>query len=224
MSQKPLAGPGSHRAVSWARWVPIRHLGPKHLARMQAHLLALPEQDRYLRFGYLPTDEQISRYVHRLKWGDDVVLGVFNRRLRLIALAHLAFSTRPGALHQAEFGVSVAPSARGRGYGSRLFARAMVHARNHGITHLVVHALSENAPMLKIASRAGATIERYGNESQALLKLAPADFDSQVSEMLQDRAAVVDYHVKSRMHGWMGLRRLWRCCALWWGSKNGSRR
>ncbi|HSH90420.1 MAG TPA: GNAT family N-acetyltransferase, partial [Ramlibacter sp.] len=32
--------------------VPIRSLGPSHRDRIAAHLLALDEHDRYLRFGY----------------------------------------------------------------------------------------------------------------------------------------------------------------------------
>lgn len=209
-------------SVPWAQWVPIRPLRPRHKGRIQAHLLSLTEDDRYLRFGYHATDEQVLRYVQGLRFGHDQLLGVFNRRLQLIAVAHLAFSTQVQAFHQAEFGVSVMPHARGRGYGARLFARAMVHARNHGVTHLVVHALSENAPMLKIAHRAGATIERHGSESEALLRLPPPDFDSHVSELLQGQAAVMDYHVKSRMHGWLGLRRWWRWWLLWWRDKTGS--
>ena len=53
----------------------------------------------------------------------------------LIALAHLAYP-RP---HQAagpkaaEFGGSVLPQVRGRGYGARLFEHAMLHARNRGV-------------------------------------------------------------------------------------------
>ena len=212
------------RDALWSRWVPIRPLRPRHRARIQSHLLALSEDDRYLRFGHHVSDEQLARYVQGLRFGHDQLLGVFNRRLQLIAVAHLAFSTQARAVHQAEFGVSVMPHARGRGYGARLFARAMVHARNHGVTHLVVHALSENAPMLKIAHRAGAIIERHGSESEALLRLPPADFDSHMSELWQDQAAVMDYHVKSRLRGWWGVRRLWRWLLLWWRDKRGVNR
>ena len=212
------------RDALWSRWVPIRPLRPRHRARIQSHRLSLSEDDRYLRFGHHVSDEQLARYVQGLRFGHDQLLGVFNRRLQLIAVAHLAFSTQARAVHQAEFGVSVMPHARGRGYGARLFARAMVHARNHGVTHLVVHALSENAPMLKIAHRAGAIIERHGSESEALLRLPPADFDSHMSELWQDQAAVMDYHVKSRMRGWWGVRRLWRWLLLWWRDKRGVNR
>jgi RimJ/RimL family protein N-acetyltransferase len=194
------------RALS--RWVPIRSLKQRHQAKMLAHLLALGEDDRYMRFGHHASDEQIEHYVKSLRFGHDQLLGIFDRRLQLIAVAHLALSTHMQDFETAEFGVSVLRHARGRGYGGRLFARSMVYARNSGITHLVVHSLSENAPMIRIAQRAGAQIERHGSESEALLRLPPPDFDSHLSEMLQDRAAVVDYHVKSRLKGWASFKQL----------------
>ena len=145
-----------------------------------AHLLriceALPEQDRYLRFGYQATDEQIDRYVESIDFERDEVFGVFNRRLELIATAHLAFDVRrrvTDGRSTAEFGVSVLPTARGRGFGARLFDHAMLRARNRGVDTLVIHALSENAAMLAIARKAGAKVERDGSEAQACLKLPP---------------------------------------------------
>ena len=41
------------------------------------HLVALPVQDRYLRFGYAATDEQIGRYVAGLNFERDEIFGVF---------------------------------------------------------------------------------------------------------------------------------------------------
>ena len=61
--------------------------------------------------------------------------------------------------------------ARGRGYGSRLFERAVIHARNEGVDMLFIHALSENTAMLKIARNAGAMLERAGSETEAYLRL-----------------------------------------------------
>ena len=44
----------------------------------------LPD-DRYLRFGYPASDEQIDRYVETIDFAHDEVFGVFNRRLELVA-------------------------------------------------------------------------------------------------------------------------------------------
>jgi RimJ/RimL family protein N-acetyltransferase len=176
--------------------VPIRSLGPRHRARIADHLIALDLQDRYLRFGYAATDEQIQRYVDGLDFERDDIFGIYNRKLELIAMAHLAFSNEPEHLTCAEFGVSVLKKARGRGYGTRLFERAVVHARNEGVHMLFVHALSENTAMLKIARKAGAALERVGSETDAYLRLPPATLDSHMSEMVEEQMALTDYRLK----------------------------
>jgi RimJ/RimL family protein N-acetyltransferase len=146
--------------------VPIRGLGPQHRERIRAHLLGLDGSDRYLRFGYAANDRQVDQYVDKLDFERDEVFGIFNRRLELIALAHLAYGNPSAQPRNAEFGVSVVARARGRGYGARLFARATVHARNAGIGQMVIQALSENAAMLRIARKAGATVHRDGPEAE----------------------------------------------------------
>lgn len=176
--------------------VPIRSLGPGHRERIAAHLLALDGHDRYLRFGYAASDEQIRRYVEQLDFDRDDIFGIYNRKLELIAVAHLAFVQEAGAPACAEFGVSVSRKARGRGYGGRLFERAVMHARNEGVELLFIHALSENTAMLKIARTAGAVMERAGGETEAYLRLPPATLDSRVSEMVEEQLAQADYRLK----------------------------
>ncbi|WP_310568212.1 GNAT family N-acetyltransferase [Hydrogenophaga sp.] len=186
--------------------VPIRSIGPAHLERVRQHLLALDAHDRYLRFGYSANDEQIGRYVDSLNFQRDELFGIFNRKLELIAMAHLAFSVDPQCHSCAEFGVSVSRQARGRGYGSRLFERAVMHARNEGVSQLFIHALSENTAMLKIARKAGAVIERDGSESEAHLRLPPADFDSRVTELINEQLAITNYQLKAQAkHFWDAL-------------------
>jgi RimJ/RimL family protein N-acetyltransferase len=178
--------------------VPIRSLGPSHRERITGHLLALDERDRYLRFGYAANDTQIRRYADGLNFDRDDIFGIYNRKLELLAMAHLAFSVDPQFNTCAEFGVSVAKKARGRGYGGRLFERAVVHARNEGVSQLFIHALSENTAMLKIARRAGAVIERDGSESEAHLRLPVADFESRLSELVDEQLARTDSRVKAQ--------------------------
>ena len=177
---------------------PIRSMGPGHRERMFRHLVALSPEDRYLRFGYAASDAHIRRYIDGIDLETDDVFGIFNRRLELIAMAHLAFSVDPTCASCAEFGVSVSKSARGRGYGRRLFERAVMHARNEGVDLLFIHALSENTAMLRIARSAGAVIERDGPESEAHLRLPPADFDSRVTELIDEQLAQTNYQLKAQ--------------------------
>ena len=181
-------------------WVPIRSLSPRHRSRIERHLVALPEQDRYLRFGYAATDEQIGRYVAGLNFDRDEIFGVFNRRLVLVAMAHLAYSVDPQWTTCAEFGVSVSPHQRGKGLGSKLFGHAVMHARNQGVSLLFIHALSENVAMLKIARQAGASVQRDGSETEAYLSLPKATLDSQISGLVQEQMAEVDYQLKMQAH------------------------
>lgn len=179
--------------------VPIRSLGPEHRERIATHLLSLTDDDRYLRFGYVATDEHIRTYVAKLDFVNDDIFGIYNRRLELIAMAHLAYSRDPKSANCAEFGVSVLAKARGRGYGRRLFERAVLHARNEGVELLFIHALSENVAMLKIARAAGATLERFGTETEAHLRLPPATLDTRMSELVDEQFARTDYRLKQQV-------------------------
>ena len=204
--------------VPTQRLVPIRTLSPDHIDAVRAHLLGLGSADRYLRFGYAANDEQVLRYADGLLFDRDVLFGVFNRQLVLIAMAHLAYSIDQNCANCAEFGVSVSRHARGRGYGRLLFERSVVHARNEGVSLLFVHALSENRAMLHIARQGGAVVVRDGSETQAHLRLPPADFESHVTELVDEQVARTDYQLKRQSQQfWRVLQGLQ---ALRWGSGN----
>ena len=191
--------------VPSARWVPVRSLQPRHRGRILAHLLALGERDRFLRFGYPATDARVRAYVEALDFGRDEILGIFDRRLRLVATAHVAYDHRPGgerAPDIAEFAVSVLERGRGRGYGARLFDHAVMHARNRGVDRLMIHALSENTAMLRIARNAGASVQRDGSESQAWLRLPPLDLGSRVEELVEAHAAELSYGLRRQARRW----------------------
>jgi ribosomal protein S18 acetylase RimI-like enzyme len=195
------AASASPSTGNWS-WVPIRSLAPRQRERILAHLLGLDSHSRYLRFGYAATDAQIARYVDRLDFERDEVFGIFNRRLDLIAMAHLAYpvedadALRPA---MAEFGVSVLAQARRRGFGRRLFEHAMLHARNRGVGAIFIHALSENTAMLKLARDAGATVRRDGSESEAWLELPPDTFASHLDAFVEAQAAEFDYRLKAQL-------------------------
>ena len=197
MNTRTATSPAEPGPAARYRWLPVRSLAQRHRPRILSHLLALKDADRYLRFGYAASDSQIGRYVDGIDFVHDEVFGIFNRRLELVALSHLAvLSPVAGQPRAAEFGVSVVDKARGRGFGARLFEHAVLHARNRGVSTLVIHALSENTAMLKIARRAGAVVERMGSEAEARLKLPPEDLLSNVEQLLGEQVGEIDYRLK----------------------------
>ena len=200
------------RAPLW-RWVPIRSLRERHREQILQHLLQLDERDRYLRFGYPASDARIRAYAEGLDFSHDEVFGIFNRRLQLVAIAHLAYSdlagSQQGIRRMAEFAVSVDGRARGRGYGARLFDYAVRHARNRGIDRLFIHALSENTAMLRIARQGGAVLHRDGGEAEGWLQLPPDNLMSQLEELFANHAADLNYLAKVQIRH---LRHAW---AIW---------
>lgn len=180
--------------------VPIRSLGENHRGRICAHLKALNQHDRYFRFGFPASDAQIERYTDALNFERDEIFGIYNRRLELIATAHLAYSSEDRKNAASEFGVSVLAPARGRGFGKRLFERAMMHARNEGVNTMFLHVLSENTIMLRIARKAGAKVVRDGSESEAHLQLPPSTVNSQITEIVEEHLALANYQIKVQAH------------------------
>ncbi|WP_409017989.1 GNAT family N-acetyltransferase [Caballeronia sp. LZ035] len=178
----------------------VRELSSADRERLLSHFLALEEDDRLLRFGQVVPDHVIENYVRNINFSDDKVFGVFGDALELIGVGHLAYLPAEGDKRTAEFGVSVLESARGRGVGSKLFARAAMRSRNTHVSVLYMHCLSRNSTMMHIARKSGMKIEYAYGEADAYLSLAPADQNSIMTEMLQEQAAVFDYAIKRQAH------------------------
>ncbi len=183
------------------RLVRIASLCRENKGEIAQHLLSLSSRDRYFRFGFAASDAYIHNYVDGLNFERDRVYGIYNHQARLVATAHVAHMSETnqaplsfglGFSHKAEFGVSVLAECRGKGYGGRLFNRAVIHARNQGVTVLHIHALTENAEMLHIAKKGGATLINYGSETEAHLALPKADLDSRMSELTADHFGNAD--------------------------------
>jgi GNAT superfamily N-acetyltransferase len=182
------------RPGAGAPWFPIRQLHERHRTRVLNHLLGLGEADRRLRFGHTAGDEQIRQYVQRLDFERDELFGVFDSRLRLVAMAHLALDQG-----SAEFGVSVSERQRGRGIGARLFEHAVTHARNQGSRELTIYLARENHAMLHIVQKAGARVRFEGSDAVAVLAVPPQTLGSQLSALIEDRAAEIDYRWKMQV-------------------------
>lgn len=191
--------PGKRRPAS--AWIPIRTLHARHRRQILDHLLQLDEHDRYLRFGSQASLEQLSRYTASIDFRRDEVFGIFNRRLHLVAVAHLAAlplgqSPAGPTVPCMEFGASVLPQSRGRGLGQRLFEHAIMHARNHHAGAMMIHALTENRPMIRIALRAGAKLETDGRDTEAWLSLPKDTLATHVEGSLLALNADLVYGVK----------------------------
>lgn len=159
-----------------------------HTRDLRLHFLALPADDRRLRFGRSMNDAAIRNYVARIDFARDAVFGVFDTDLTLIGVAHLARGD-----DAAELGLSVLPTGRRGGIAASLLDRAITHARACGITLLTLHCMSENQPMRRLAQRARMTVSREHGELQAELRLAPATSGTALADWVEHGMATADH-------------------------------
>lgn len=181
------------QAAGAPRWLPVRTLNASQREKVLEHLLELDKADRILRFSHAASDAQIRRYVAQLDFVHDEVFGVFDRKLSLVALAHLAFS---GDGLTAEFGVSVLRRHRGRGFGKRLFEHTVMHARNRGVSTMILYVEPANQAMLEIVRRAGADVSIDADQAIARLPLATHSLVSRVGALIESHVAEFDYQLK----------------------------
>lgn len=200
----PGEAPATRPDARRARATPIREIGSSERTLFLQHLVDLGTEDRYLRFGSPLSETAIETYVARIDFRTDTVFGIFDDRLKLAAAGH--FSPMPGAVaadgsivRSAEFGLSVASDARGRGLGTALFLRASAHARNLGISSLFMHCLTENRAMIRIARKAGMQIQQTHGEADAYLALEPGTIATAIEESMQRQIALFDFAVKRQM-------------------------
>lgn len=191
------ATPGANPRPGAAKAVAIQRLDEGARDMLTAHFLALPAEDRRLRFGASLSAEVIARYVERIDFERDAVFGVFDDDLTLVGAAHTAFTD-----DSAELGLSVLPTHRGRGVGSALFVRGAEHARNRSVSNLFMHCLAENAAIMHIARKSGMRIVAQSGDVDAHLTLAPASAASITGEFLTDRFALYDYALKAHISAW----------------------
>ena len=184
----------------------VKELSERDRRRLLMHFLALGDSDRLLRFGTIQPDEMVTRYVQRLDFVRDTVFGVFDADLALVGVGHLAFvpcdmqpvpSAHTEKARVAEFGVSVAASARSFGIGSRLFERAAIHCRNEDVDTLYMQCLATNHTMIHIARKAGMQIHRAHGEADAYLKLTPANSCTMLQEAVEQQVAALDYTIRA---------------------------
>jgi RimJ/RimL family protein N-acetyltransferase len=174
----------------------IKQLSVISREALRRHFLALPPEDVRLRFGSGMSAAGINAYVHKIDFDRDAVLGVFDENLQLTGVAHLALDPEHDA---AELGISVLPGHRGQGIGTALFERAEAHARNHYIKILFMHCLTENQPMMHIASKSGMRVVAAGvGEADAHLQLTPPDAANVAGELMQERVALWDIAMKAQ--------------------------
>lgn len=169
----------------------IAQLGSHHRGRVLEHLRRLSERDLWLRFGYAVTNDALRAYVRKLHFSRDAIFAIFDEAADVLALGHLGFNKNTSST-TAEFGLSVLPQARRRGFGLRLLQRAAVHARHRDATDLVMTYVPDNDALKSLAQRAGMQLVSDVYEPRAFISLEPPTAASLMDETFSEMLAAID--------------------------------
>jgi GNAT superfamily N-acetyltransferase len=116
-------------------------------ADLTAHLLRLAPQERATRFFTAVNDHFIETHVAGIDWRNTVVIAAFKGG-HIVGAAEL-FATDYGA----ELAVTVDHDIQREGIGTELVRRALLAARNRGISHVHVEYLSHNLAIRHVAAK-----------------------------------------------------------------------
>jgi len=162
--------------------------------------VALGPEDRRKRFCCTLSDETISKYVDRLNFSGDTVLGAFDDHARLLGLAELVRGEKAS-----EMAFSVRPDKRGQKIGTRLTLRLMQRARMCGVRKVFVMFLADNTPMRRMAIRAGMELRTADGEAYAVRELPPPSAEELTRWYLEEVFSHGGYFGTLGLTGWGSL-------------------
>jgi GNAT superfamily N-acetyltransferase len=113
----------------------VRPLCEAQACAIARHLLTLGADDRYARFGHSIGDEALFQWVHRMDWSKLQWWGIWSPIGESLTGALQLSRTRTEGIR--ELALSVHPSCRRRGFGTRLLSAAI--ERSPEVRRLVCH-------------------------------------------------------------------------------------
>ncbi|GAB4402071.1 MAG: hypothetical protein OHK0053_25650 [Microscillaceae bacterium] len=140
------------------------------------HLLRMGAEDRYLRFGRQVKDAFIEQYIAQTNFETDVIFGIFDAELDIIASIHLIIHHNQEGIKTAEVALSVDKPHRGQGLAQKLAERALLWCESHQIGLLDLQWLTHNPAVSKMVRRFGGKIEGKTLEYDAHIPLEAKRF------------------------------------------------
>lgn len=147
----------------------IRRLTKLEAPQLEALILALPAEQRRLRFCTSMSAEAVKRYVDKFDWQHGDVFGAFSG-LELIGALELV----PSGERALEGALEVHPDHQGQGVAKKLVERGILHAKVLGKAELQLNCMSENVAMKRLARRHGMELVSSHGDVESRLKLGPA--------------------------------------------------
>lgn len=167
----------------------VYRLRPQEYHRYRTHLLALDDDSRYTRFGFMVKDETINQLCDKFEANprEHKIFVIEDEQLNVVAAGHIALEGG-----ETELAFSVLRAYRQQGMGSALMARCIEWCQNRSIKGGCMVCLSTNTAIKKLASKHGVLIND-GGETLANITIPDPTPASVMNEMVESNMAVLDH-------------------------------
>jgi GNAT superfamily N-acetyltransferase len=157
--------------------------------RYRAHLLALDNESKYLRFGYQIQKETINALCDKFEenFQRHRVFVIENEDLEVVGAGHISLEDRP-----IELAFSVLKQYQGKGMGYSLMSRVVEWCQNRGIKAGCMVCLKHNAAIKKLAQQHGILVSE-GGEVMADIQIPDANAVSLMHEATVNNIAKFDH-------------------------------
>jgi GNAT superfamily N-acetyltransferase len=157
--------------------------------RYRAHLLALDDESKYLRFGYQIQEESINALCDKFEenFQSHRVFVIENEELEVVGAGHISLQDRP-----IELAFSVLKPYQGKGLGYSLMSRVVEWCQNRGVKTGCMVCLKQNAAIKKLAAKHGILVNE-GGEVMADIQIPDANAMSIMHEATVSNMAKFDH-------------------------------
>jgi GNAT superfamily N-acetyltransferase len=164
--------------------------------KYRKHLKSLDSDSKYLRFGYLISDEMIDHCCDLFEAEPDkhILFCIENDELEFVAVGHIALQDGM------ELAFSVLKDYQSQGLGNHLFKRVIQWCRTHNKLKGNMVCLSSNTVVRHLCAKYGIHTVSASGETVANIELDHPNITTYFTEAADSNLAVMDYVGKRFAH------------------------
>jgi len=167
----------------------VYRLRPDEYYKYRKHLLALDEESRYTRFGFMIKDETIEQLCDKFESNtkEHKIFAIEDEELDIVAAGHISLEGG-----ETELAFSVLKEYRKQGMGSSLMKRTIEWCQNRNIKGGCMVCLSTNIAIKRLAGKHGVLINE-GGETLANIIIPEPTPTSVMHEVVDSSMARLDH-------------------------------
>jgi GNAT superfamily N-acetyltransferase len=171
----------------------IQRSKTEYLAEYADHLKMLNDNDRYTRFGYHATAENIDKLILDILYRpDNHHIFTYYTDDHIVGFGHLAKTNQDW-----ELAVSVAEEYQGSGIANALMSHMIDWGKTHGIEVVYMHCIVDNRKIQHLAHKHGLrAVDRNNADITARVELPPPTVIDYTNNLFQEQNELVTDIVK----------------------------